>query len=69
MRTWHFIHLLLLWTTFAQADPAKLEYLSEISPPYNFSDERGQPTGLSVELLQLIWQARGMAPQPIRILP
>ncbi len=70
MRTWHLPHLLLLlWATFAQADPGKLEYLSEISPPFNFSDQQGMPTGLSVELMQLIWKARGLSPQPIRILP
>ena len=70
MRTWHLPHLLLLlWATFAQADPGKLEYLSEISPPFNFSDQQGMPTGLSVELMQLIWKARGVSPQPIRILP
>ncbi|MGU5657747.1 substrate-binding periplasmic protein [Aeromonas veronii] len=70
MRTWHLPHLLLLlWATFAQADPGKLEYLSEISPPFNFSDQQGMPTGLSVDLMQLIWKARGVSPQPIRILP
>ncbi|MGY3961934.1 substrate-binding periplasmic protein [Aeromonas popoffii] len=53
----------------AQADLAKLEYLTEESPPYNFSDEAGQPSGLAVELLQMVWQRSGTPAQPIRILP
>ncbi|WP_033135950.1 substrate-binding periplasmic protein [Aeromonas finlandensis] len=70
MRPWHLPPLLLLLlASLAQAEPGKLEYLSEVSPPFNFSDEQGQATGLSVELLQMIWKARGVAPQPIRILP
>ena len=53
----------------AQADLARLEYLTEEYPPYNFSDEAGQPSGLAVELLQMVWQRSGTPAQPIRILP
>jgi polar amino acid transport system substrate-binding protein len=53
----------------AQADLARLEYLTEEYPPYNFSDEAGQPSGLAVELLQMVWQHSGTPAQPIRILP
>ncbi|MFM5503128.1 MULTISPECIES: substrate-binding periplasmic protein [Aeromonas] len=70
MRKWHLSHiLLLLWASFARADLDKLEYCTEISPPFNFSDAEGQPTGLAVELLQMIWQYSDLSPQPIRILP
>ncbi|OCA65104.1 hypothetical protein A9R10_00125 [Aeromonas piscicola] len=53
----------------AQADLARLEYLTEEYPPYNFSDEAGQPSGLAVELLRMVWQRSGTPAQPIRILP
>ena len=70
MRIWLICHLLLLcWASTARADLGKLEYLTEEYPPYNFSDEQGQPTGLAVELLQMVWKNSGVAPPPIRILP
>ncbi len=70
MRIWLICHLVLLcWAATARADLGKLEYLTEEYPPYNFSDPQGQPTGLAVELLQMIWQNSGVAPQPVRILP
>ncbi|MCF3099593.1 transporter substrate-binding domain-containing protein [Aeromonas australiensis] len=70
MRIWLISHLLLLcWATTARADLDKLEYFTEEYPPYNFSDPQGQPTGLAVELLQMIWQNSGIEPQPVRILP
>jgi len=53
----------------AHAGLTKLEYLTEEYPPYNFSNEAGQPTGLAVDLLQLIWQRSGTPAQPVRILP
>ncbi|WP_429044091.1 substrate-binding periplasmic protein [Aeromonas veronii] len=70
MRIWLICHLLLLcWASTARADLGKLEYLTEEYPPYNFSDPQGQPTGLAVDLLQMIWQHSGVTPQPVRILP
>ncbi|MCR3970346.1 transporter substrate-binding domain-containing protein [Aeromonas veronii] len=70
MRIWLICHLLLLcWASTARADLGKLEYLTEEYPPYNFSDPQGQPTGLAVDLLQMIWQHSGVPPQPVRILP
>lgn len=70
MRTWHLSHiLLLLWTSFAWAGLDSLEYKTEISPPFNFSDAQGQPTGLAVESLRMTWQYSNTPPQPIRILP
>ena len=53
----------------AHAGLTKLEYLTEEYPPYNFSNEAGQPTGLAVDLLQLIWQRSGTPAQAVRILP
>ena len=55
----------------AQASPAlgQLHYLTEEYKPYNFSDEKGAPTGLAVELLQLVWQKTNTPPQPITMLP
>ncbi len=55
----------------ARASPAlgQLQYLTEEYRPYNFSDERGAPTGLAVELLQLVWQKTNTPPQPITMLP
>ena len=70
MRIWLICHLFLLcWTFSVKADLGKLEYVTEEYPPYNFSDAQGQPTGLAVDLLQMIWQHSGMTPQPVRILP
>ena len=70
MRIWLICHLLLLcWASAARADLGKLEYLTEEYPPYNYSDPQGQPTGLAVDLLQMIWQHSGVTPQPVRILP
>jgi len=61
MRIWLICHLLLLcWASTARADLGKLEYLSEEYPPYNFSDPQGQPTGLAVDLLQMIWKNSGV---------
>lgn len=61
--------LLLSCLGTAQAELGKLEYLTEEYPPYNFTDQTGQPGGLAVELLQLIWQRTQTPAQPIRILP
>ncbi len=61
--------LLLSCLGTAQAELGKLEYLTEEYPPYNFTDQTGQPSGLAVELLQLIWQRTQTPAQPIRILP
>ncbi|HAT6346602.1 TPA: hypothetical protein JAJ28_004417, partial [Aeromonas hydrophila] len=59
--------LLLSCLGTAQAELGKLEYLTEEYPPYNFTDQSGQPGGLAVELLQLIWQRTQTPAQPIRI--
>lgn len=60
-----------LWGEMALASPAlgKLHYLTEEYKPYNFTDEAGHPTGLAVELLQLVWQQTGTPAQTVRILP
>lgn len=51
------------------ADPAtSLSYLSEEFRPYNYT-EYGQPKGLSVDLLKLIWKEMGIDEQPIQFMP
>ncbi|MCZ0750674.1 substrate-binding periplasmic protein [Aeromonas enteropelogenes] len=70
MRIWLICHLfLILWVGGLRADLGKLEYLTEEYPPYNYNDEQGQPTGLAVELLRMVWQHGGVEPQPVRIIP
>lgn len=58
-------------TSRAQASPAlgQLHYLTEEYRPYNFTGEDGKPSGLAVELLQLVWQKTGTPPQEISMLP
>lgn len=60
-----------VWGGMAQASPAlgKLHYLTEEYKPYNFTNEAGQPTGLAIELLQLVWQKTDTPAQAISILP
>jgi len=69
MKAWLICHLLLLFVLPVRAALDKFEYFTEEYPPYNFSDPQGQPTGLAVELLQMVWQNSGIEPQPIRIMP
>ena len=47
-----------LLATLAQASPelGKLHYITEEYKPYNYADASGAPTGLAVELLQLVWK-------------
>ena len=67
MKRWS---LLLLALGCAQASElSDLQYLSEEYRPYNFSDEQGQPTGMSVELLQAVWKRTNTPPQRITIMP
>ncbi len=61
--------LLLSCLGTAQAELGKLEYLSEEYPPYNFTDQTGQPGGLAVDLLQLIWQRTQTPPSPFASCP
>lgn len=70
MRIWLICHLVLVcWASVARADLSKLEYVTEEAPPYSFSDRQGQPSGLAVELLQLIWKQSDLPPQRVRVLP
>lgn len=51
------------------ADPTtNLSYLSEEFRPYNYM-EYGQPKGLSVDLLKLMWKEMGVEEQPIQFMP
>lgn len=51
------------------SDPAEgLTYLTEEFRPLNYT-ENGEPTGLSVVLLKLIWQEMGVPEQPIQVMP
>lgn len=54
-----------------KASPAlgQLHYLTEEYKPYNFTGEDGKPSGLAIELLQLVWQKTDTPPQEISILP
>lgn len=67
--------LLVLVTTVAASATALLGrgsvpliYMAEEYPPWNFS-KNGRVTGLSPELLRLMWKKMGCAEQPIEILP
>jgi ABC-type amino acid transport substrate-binding protein len=44
-------------------------YYSEQNMPLNGQDENGQPVGLAVELLRLMWREMGEPEQPIHFLP
>lgn len=68
MKRWSLLPLLMLGCAQA-SDLSDLQYLSEEYRPYNYSDEQGQPTGLSVELLQAVWQRTNTRPQHITIMP
>lgn len=46
-----------------------LTYYTEEYRPLNFTDETGRLTGLSVELLRLMWQEMGTPEQPILVRP
>ncbi len=60
-----------LLATLAQASPelGKLHYITEEYKPYNYADASGAPTGLAVELLQLVWKKTNTPAQPITIMP
>ncbi|EKP0261013.1 substrate-binding periplasmic protein [Aeromonas sobria] len=44
-------------------------YYSEQNMPLNGQDKNGQPAGLAVELLRLMWREMGEPEQPIHFLP
>ena len=44
-------------------------YYSEQNMPFNGQDEKGNSTGLAVELLRLMWQEMGEPEQPIHFMP
>ncbi|MFB2864382.1 substrate-binding periplasmic protein [Aeromonas sp. MdU4] len=44
-------------------------YYSEQNMPLNGQDKNGQPVGLAVELLRLMWREMGEPEQPIHFLP
>ena len=46
-----------------------LIYYSEQNMPLNGQDKNGQPVGLAVELLRLMWREMGEPEQPIHFLP
>ncbi len=46
-----------------------LIYYSEQNMPLNGQDNKGQPIGLAVELLRLMWREMGVQEQPIHFLP
>ena len=46
-----------------------LIYYSEQNMPLNGQDNKGQPIGLAVELLRLMWREMGVPEQPIHFLP
>ena len=60
-----------LLATLAQASPelGKLHYITEEYKPYNYADASGAPTGLAVELLQLVWKKTNTPAQPVTIMP
>jgi polar amino acid transport system substrate-binding protein len=49
-------------------DAEDLIYITEEYRPYNYT-ENGQPTGISVDLLKLIWEKIGAKEQPIQVFP
>lgn len=52
----------------ADMTAADLRYLTEDYPPYNYESD-GRMTGMSVDLLRLMWQEMGVPEQPIRLVP
>ena len=44
-------------------------YYSEQNMPLNGQDKNGQPVGMAVELLRLIWRELGEPVQPIHFMP
>ncbi|WP_159084752.1 substrate-binding periplasmic protein [Dongshaea marina] len=47
----------------------RLSYFSEQAHPFNFKDEKGNPAGISVDILQKVWDKLGIEPQPIEFMP
>lgn len=53
----------------ASPKTAQLRWMSEQYPPYNYTDERGNPRGIAVEMLTALWDKTGAPKQPIEFLP
>lgn len=63
-----FVSCLLALSPAAHGADAALTYLTEESPPENYT-ENGEVKGLAVELLQRMWDKMGMKRQEIQIVP
>ncbi len=62
--------VILLWNVdiYASDELDNLNYMTEDFRPYNYM-ENGELTGLSVELLKLIWEELNTEPKNIELLP
>ena len=63
-----FFNLAVLATSCPASSFEELDYLTEEYPPLNYT-ENGELTGLSVVLLQKIWQELKVKPQRIQVQP
>lgn len=63
------LQTLTLLSLFIALPTPALIYYSEQNMPLNGQDKNGQPVGLAVELLRLIWREMGEPEQPIHFLP
>ncbi|MEZ7198761.1 substrate-binding periplasmic protein [Pseudodesulfovibrio karagichevae] len=66
-----FVGLFMASTGFTQASndsAAGITYLAEVYRPFIYEQE-GEPAGLAVTLLKLIWQEMDVPEQPIEIMP
>lgn len=68
MRKYWLVLLSCIVPFTAFASPT-LSFLSEENPPVNYSDTNKQPAGLSVELLNLIWNEMNEPRQAIHFMP
>ncbi|WP_432463391.1 substrate-binding periplasmic protein [Agarivorans sp. QJM3NY_33] len=64
-----FLLLVALSPALTSAATPALSYITEEAFPFNYTDERGQLQGISVELLRLTWQVMGEPEQEIRVMP
>jgi ABC-type amino acid transport substrate-binding protein len=65
----HLLSVLASLVLFIALPAPALIYYSEQNMPINGQDKNGQPTGLAVELLRLMWLEMGEPEQPIHFLP
>jgi polar amino acid transport system substrate-binding protein len=66
-----FVILLMAFPAVAQqsSDPAaEITYLAEEYRPFIYMD-KGNPAGLAVDLLELVWREMGVPEQPIEVMP